>query len=219
MDKYGEILKKRIKEMGYTQEEFAEIAGISYGTLKKYLSGDSEYNRTNLIKIAKTLDCSYDYLLGESPSAHQEYHDISEQLRLSDGAIEKLLAYAERYDKDFYSQMYIKTFDAMVKTDGLIMSMADYLISSHFISETEELIGEVFLTAMEQQFNMPRLMIKDASGLNREHQCLVHLVSCIKDAKHLITEDILEELKQMQPIEVTRQKALEAMAGLTQKGS
>lgn len=206
MDKYGEILKKRIKEMGHTQEEFAELAGISYGTLKKYLSGDSEYNRTNLIKIANALECSYDYLLGESPSAKREYRDISEQLRLSDGAIEKLLAYAERYDKDFYSQMYIKTFDAMVKTDGLIMSMADYLITSHYISETEKLMSEAFLFSLEQQFNIPRFMINDASGLNREHLCLVHLVSCIKDAKHLITEDILEELKKLQPIELTRKR-------------
>lgn len=219
MDKYGEILKRRIKEKGYTQEEFAEVAGISYGTLKKYLSGDSEYNRTNLIKIAKVLDCSYDYLLGESPSTHHEYHEISKQLRFSDEAIEKLLAYAKRYDEDFYSQMYIKTFDAIVQTDGLVMSMADYLISSHFVSETEELIGELFITAIEQQFNMPRFMIQDASGLNREHQSLVQLVSCIKDAKHLITEEILEELKKIQPIEQTRLKVNEALETLTQKGN
>lgn len=219
MDKYGEILKRRIKEKGYTQEEFADVAGISYGTLKKYLSGASEYTRTNLIKIAKTLDCSYDYLLGESPSTHHEYHDISEQLRLSDGAIEKLLVYGKRYDTDFYSQMYIKTFDAIVETDGLVMSMADYLINSQYVDETEEIMGNVFLTAIEKQFNMPRVMIQDASGLSREHECLVRLVSCIKDAKHLITKEILDELKKIQPIEDTRQKAKETIENLTQKGN
>lgn len=219
MDKYGEILKKRIKEKGYTQEEFAEIAGVSYGTLKKYLSGDSEYNRTNLIKIAKTLDCSYDYLLGESPSTHHEYHDISEQLRLSDEAIKKLLVYGERYDTDFYSQMYIKTFNAIVETDGLVMSMADYLINSHYVDETEEMLGEVFLTTLEQQFNIPRFMVNDASGLNREHQCLINLVSCIKDAKQLITEEVLKELKKIQPLEVTRRKTNEIISSLEQKSN
>ena len=218
MDKYGEILKKRIKEMGYTQEEFAELAGISYGTLKKYLSGDSEYNRTNLINIANALECSYDYLLGESPSAKREYRDISEQLRLSDNAIQKLLEYAERYDTDFYSKMFIKTFDAIVRTEGLVMSMADYLIMSHYVKETEELMGGLFIKAFEQQFNMSQTMFNDASGLNPEHMRLISLVSCIKDAKHLITEEILEELKQIQPIELTRLKVNEALGSLTQKG-
>lgn len=219
MDKYGEILKKRIKEMGHTQEEFAELAGISYGTLKKYLSGDSEYNRTNLIKIAKALDCSYDYLLGESPSAYRECHDISKQLHLSDSAILKLLEYAGRYDTDFYSKMYIKTFDAIVRTDGLVMSMADYLIMSHYVKETEEMMGGLFATAFAQQFNISPMMLNDASGLSPEHMRLTALVSCIKDAKHIITEEVLEELKLLQPLEVTIKKYYEALSLLTQKDS
>lgn len=209
MDKYGEILKKRIKEMGYTQEEFSEISGIAYGTLKKYLSGDSEYNRTNLIKLANALDCSYDYLLGESPSAHREYRDISEQLRLSDSAIQKLLEYAVRYDTDFYSKMFIKTFDAFVKTDGLVISMAEYLLCSHYMKETEELLNGLIIDEFKKQFNATETMIKDSTELSLEHRRLIDLVSCIKDAKHLITEELLNELKKLQPIELTRQRVEE----------
>ena len=80
MDTYGAILKKRIKEMGYTQEQFAEETGIPFGTLKKYLSGKSYYP-IDLLKIfAEKLDCSYDYLMGFTVSPKREFQSMKDKI-------------------------------------------------------------------------------------------------------------------------------------------
>ena len=60
----GTILKKRIREKGYTQEEFCEKVGIGLSSLKKYMNGKVFYSIDTLDLFAKALNCSYDYLLG-----------------------------------------------------------------------------------------------------------------------------------------------------------
>ncbi len=73
MDGISTILKKRIKEMGYTQVEFAEECGMSLTTLKVYLDEKSKirYNIETLELFSQKLNCSYDYLLGKSETPMQ----------------------------------------------------------------------------------------------------------------------------------------------------
>ena len=56
----GAILRKRIKEMGFTQKEFAEHVGIGESTLKKYMNGTHTYDYELLDRFATALECSYD---------------------------------------------------------------------------------------------------------------------------------------------------------------
>ena len=40
----GERLSKRIKDMGYTQQAFADLMGMKIDTLHSYISGRSAYS-------------------------------------------------------------------------------------------------------------------------------------------------------------------------------
>ena len=85
MDKISTILKKRIKDMGYTQENFAEECGISAATLKSYIKKNSKTNyNIEMLKIfSQKLDCSYDYLLGKSDTPYPEIQSLKDEICLS----------------------------------------------------------------------------------------------------------------------------------------
>ena len=51
----GTILKDRIKEKGYTQEEFCELVGIGLSSLKKYMNGKVFYSIDTLELFANAL--------------------------------------------------------------------------------------------------------------------------------------------------------------------
>ena len=61
----GEKLSKLRKEYNYTQEQLADILGVSRQSISKWES-DSAYPETaKLIELGKLFDCSMDYLLKE----------------------------------------------------------------------------------------------------------------------------------------------------------
>ena len=61
----GEKLSKLRKEYNYTQEQLADILGVSRQSISKWES-DIAYPETDkLIKMGKLFECSMDYLLNE----------------------------------------------------------------------------------------------------------------------------------------------------------
>lgn len=67
----GEKLSKLRKEYNYTQEQLADILGVSRQTVSKWES-DIAYPETDkLIKIGKLFECSMDYLLNEEITEKQ----------------------------------------------------------------------------------------------------------------------------------------------------
>lgn len=62
----GEKIAKQRKELNYTQEQLADILGVSRQSVSKWES-DIAYPETDkLIEIGKLFDCSMDYLLKEN---------------------------------------------------------------------------------------------------------------------------------------------------------
>lgn len=62
----GEKIAKQRKELNYTQEQLAEILGLSRQSISKWES-DIAYPETDkLIELGKLFDCSMDYLLKEN---------------------------------------------------------------------------------------------------------------------------------------------------------
>ena len=60
---FGEKLSKLRKEKNYTQEQLAELLGVSRQAVSKW-EADAAYPQTEtLIEIGKLFDCSMDYLL------------------------------------------------------------------------------------------------------------------------------------------------------------
>ena len=62
----GEKIAKQRKELNYTQEQLADILGVSRQSISKWES-DIAYPETDkLIELGKLFDCSMDYLLKEA---------------------------------------------------------------------------------------------------------------------------------------------------------
>ena len=67
----GEKLSKLRKEYNYTQEQLADILGVSRQSISKWES-DIAYPETDkLVKMGKLFECSMDYLLNEDISEKQ----------------------------------------------------------------------------------------------------------------------------------------------------
>lgn len=63
---FGEKLSKLRKEYNYTQEQLADLFGVSRQSVSKWES-DIAYPETDkIIEMGKLFDCSMDYLLKES---------------------------------------------------------------------------------------------------------------------------------------------------------
>lgn len=198
----GAILRERIKESSYTQEEFAEKAGIGFSTLKKYLNGTTPYSYEMLIKFAEILNCSYDYLLGYSKSAIREYHEIREQIRLCDESIRRLVEYSACYDTSAEAKRYVKVIDMLIQQKGLITCIADYFMSSsYYIQNASDAFANTVMKASLKKFNLPDVVQEDAYELNIEDTRLIRLVSLLKDAKNIVTEEFMKELKELAPLD------------------
>lgn len=64
MREFGSNLKNLMKDRNTTQKELAEIAGVSQGTISKYINGSLMPTTKALNKLFYALDCdSYDELI------------------------------------------------------------------------------------------------------------------------------------------------------------
>ncbi len=59
---------KYMQTHGYSVRSFAPICGIPVPTLARYVSGDTPVNITGLVKIAKAMNVTTDWLLGITAS-------------------------------------------------------------------------------------------------------------------------------------------------------
>lgn len=122
----GGILKRRIKEKGYTQEEFSITTGIGLSSLTKYMAGQVAYSIEHLEIFADKLECSYDYLLGTSLTPKREFHEIKSSTRLSEEAIDMIKSLAKDYDTSNTSKRRIDTLSIVISSLFLIERMAEF---------------------------------------------------------------------------------------------
>lgn len=80
-----------------TQVEFAEIFGISVSALSYYETGNRIPDIVFLSRLQEYFNVPTDYFLGLSNSIKKEYDNVSEMLRLTDTAIEKMLKFINDY--------------------------------------------------------------------------------------------------------------------------
>lgn len=53
--KIGELIRKRRKELGLSQEQLSEMVGVSYQQIQRYENGNSMLNVENIQRLAKAL--------------------------------------------------------------------------------------------------------------------------------------------------------------------
>ena len=63
---FGEKLTKLRKEHNYTQEQLAEILGVSRQSISKWESNLAYPETEKLIRIGELFECSMDYLLKDN---------------------------------------------------------------------------------------------------------------------------------------------------------
>lgn len=80
--KMGERIAKRRKELGYTQEQISEIAGLSQNFFACIERGTKNMRAENIGKLVKSLNVSADYILfGKVNEMNYEYFSpLLEQL-------------------------------------------------------------------------------------------------------------------------------------------
>ena len=205
----GDILKKRIKEKGYTQEAFSEEVGIGHSTLKKYLSGETAYTYEQMEKFAEKLDCSYDYLLGLSKSPIKEYHEITEQTRLSEKAIEKIIKYAKYYDEEFEGKRFIKCLDMLLCEDGAFNAICDFMIASKYVNGIYQQGMDWGIEQLNRNSVFSKMGIQDDKRLSLESQQMINIVSMLKDIKNKMTPEFIAEIKALDTPEFYEKEKLE----------
>lgn len=66
---YANIVAE-LARTGTTRSGLAEKLGVSYGTVKNWIRGDTEIPCSKLVEMSKMFSCSTDYLLGIDTSRH-----------------------------------------------------------------------------------------------------------------------------------------------------
>lgn len=64
---FGDKLAKLRKEQNYTQEQLAELLGVSRQSVSKWESNGAYPETEKLIRLSTLFDCSLDYLLKDAP--------------------------------------------------------------------------------------------------------------------------------------------------------
>ena len=214
-DIIGAILKNRIKEMGMTQEEFAQEAGIGISSLKKYMNGTNAYSYELMERFSQILNCSYDYLLGYTQSANREIQGAKELLKLSDKSLEKIAAYAIKSDELPEAKRFIDALDAIISNEGLVYAFADYFLDSQYsnnvLKQIYDIVEDTTITHLMNQFGLSKDIASDMIYLKYDKMQLIALVMTLEQAKREHTE-MLEELKKRLPLDELEKRLTTATA-------
>lgn len=195
-DKIGAILKARIKEKGYTQEQFADEVGIGFSSLKKYIRGENAYNYEIMELFAQKLECSYDYLLGLSKSPIKEHHEIAEQTRLSENAISKIIKYAKLYDEEFEARRMIKCLDELICDETAFENICDYLLASKPLNMMSNLIANVMENAVNNNAVLKEIGVDRKLPLEQEQ--MIKVVCSLKDIKERLSPEFISEIRELE---------------------
>lgn len=76
----GEKITKHRKELNYTQEQLAEILGVSRQSISKWESDIAYPETEKLIKLGKIFSCSMDYLLNDEITQRNHSDTASEAM-------------------------------------------------------------------------------------------------------------------------------------------
>lgn len=87
---FNERLSALRKETGFTQKDFASKLDLEPSKYNKWENGKTVPDFDTVIKLARYLDVTVDYLIGNSDVRKWENADISERTGLSEEAIETL---------------------------------------------------------------------------------------------------------------------------------
>ena len=74
-------LKKMRQARNLTRKQLADLSGVSETAIKKYERGERQARTEQLIKLAKTLDCTWSFLLGETEDPEEFVVDLTKTVK------------------------------------------------------------------------------------------------------------------------------------------
>ncbi len=115
MSAFGEKLKRMRKEKGWSQDQFAQRVGIHGRHVGKYEIGKAMPNADTVVKIAKVLGVSTDYLLIDDTHTSQGAEIRDKTLLKEFEAVDKM----DETDKEVIKQL-IEAFIKKNQMEALI---------------------------------------------------------------------------------------------------
>lgn len=93
MNEFGERLKNLRNEKGILQRDLAEFLNVSRVTITHYENGKRNPDQETLIKLARYMDVSTDYLLGNSEdrNPYKDHEELPDEFETPEEAIKFLL--------------------------------------------------------------------------------------------------------------------------------
>ena len=138
-----------------------------------------------------------EYLLGLSKSPNPEFHEITEQTRLSEEAIKKICKYAKEYDTEFEGKSIIRTLDMLICEDGAISSIRDYLISYRMMDAMTNAIVNTMQGHINRNAVVMGMEIEEDKKISLETQMMIHVIMQLKDLNSKLTPEFLEDIKEL----------------------
>ena len=143
-DEIKKALKKNLKEArkkaGYkTQEDFAKAFHCSLISVKNWEQGRTIPEIGTLLHLAEFLDCDLDYLIGRIDKPTHDLQFITDELRLSEEAVKKLMkltprqlqSISEIIEHPKYGRMTAQISD--LKDKGRLNDTTAHLIINHVL--------------------------------------------------------------------------------------
>jgi len=164
------LKEERIKAGFSSQEALAKEVGVDRVTINYYEQGNRKPDIEVFIKIADTLNVSYDYLLGYSNSPIRKYHETKDITGLSIEAIEVLNKLVKATKNDIgLKQLAI---DQMKTINYLIENEENYQIFRDIASllwntyKTKDLLGQEFVEVVQTSGDINLIRVSDLNDID-----------------------------------------------------
>lgn len=70
LKEFGYQLQRQLEYAWMTRAELAEVTGLTVATISRYISGQQKPSVTNVMNIARALDCDIDMLVNVEEDIH-----------------------------------------------------------------------------------------------------------------------------------------------------
>ena len=175
--KFALRLNQLLEEKDIHQTEFYKKIGISSGALSNYRTGKNEPGLTVLVKMAKELNVSVEYISGVS-DIQNSYSPISinDKLGLSDSSIRVL----EQYKS--------KDSDTELSVINFLLEQEELTLAQQKFTHEELINGKLKLTEHELENIIDKELEKQVQFKNKiERKKFIPIISTISD--YFLTKD------------------------------
>lgn len=144
-----ENIGKRVKEgrgkMGLTQEEFADKYNYPRTTIAKIEAGLRDIKSAEIVKLAKQLGVTTDYLLGVEPAPSHAATDVCRYTGLAPHAVEVLKMYATAATSNLEWAKFFNGFDEVSEPLPQTTTELGLKTLNHIIANCNELLAVIGL--------------------------------------------------------------------------